>query len=968
SDVVGQVAALLDESTGAGSRPAVVTLTGPPASGKSTAMAQIAREARVRGYVPVCVALLAAHARAAKLPGDWKDHLAGRHLLVIDDPPADAQTVARALVVASAISARAHVIVTTGLRAGSGAVLELTRLPALWLDPQRVARLARAGRAAETATVYQSSSAPRDVEWDSGLDRATALSRAGRHAAAERQLRRVMAMAVRRRGRTCAGEGAVLLGKLLLQRGRAVDAARHFDEARRWFDGAGKAEGCVAAAVWFGLALADDGHLREAEATLKQAVAAAERMDAAWLAWMAHLALARCLFWQARYADARLTLDHVLAGESAVWPAPQGVGHARLWNAGDAGVLAHALAARIALGERQPTMAAAQARAAMERAALTGDSLDGARAHLIRALVEFKCGDMESVATHAAAGRVLAARARAPLTIVRLRVLELLATAILEPPRARRLHDQLIRISRRLPGLLQAHVLRACRHASHASSGPLRSTEHEERFIMETGARALPLIDAPDPVREAEETRRAGTGEHLLDLLELCRRADDEHAALTGAAGFVRERLNASAVGVFARAGEQTYPVAWTGSRAPTTSLAQRAADLGQTVPPAPAAGGTEMAVPVTCGEIVGAVTCRWTVDARVDAGAAGELLQAVAAALALHVRLAGEALQPRAPDVDDPDLVGDSVPMRELRGAIARAARTPFSVLVEGESGCGKELVARAIHRLGPRRLRRFCSFNCAALPDDLLEAELFGHARGAFTGAVAERPGLFEQADGGTLLMDEVGELSPRAQAKLLRVLQEGEIRRLGDVAARHVDVRIVAATNRSLREESAEGRFRRDLLYRLDVIRIPVPPLRDRPDDIPLLAAHFWRDAAQRTGTHATLAPATVAALARYDWPGNVRELQNVLSALAATAPPRGRVTADALPASLLAAPGGRLTLDEARRAFDARFVRMALARAGGRRTRAAQDLGLTRQGLAKLIDRLGIATEGAEGGSG
>jgi transcriptional regulator with GAF, ATPase, and Fis domain len=366
------------------------------------------------------------------------------------------------------------------------------------------------------------------------------------------------------------------------------------------------------------------------------------------------------------------------------------------------------------------------------------------------------------------------------------------------------------------------------------------------------------------------------------------------------------------------------------------------------------------MAVPVTCGDIVGAMTCRWALDARVDAPAASELLTAAAAALALHVRLAGEAMQPQEPVIENPELLGTSGPMIELRHAIARAARTPFSVLVEGESGSGKELVARAIHRMSARRLRKFCSFNCAALPDDLLEAELFGHARGAFTSAVADRAGLFAQADGGTLLMDEVGELSPRAQAKLLRVLQDGEIRRLGDSAARQVDVRIVAATNRSLREESAAGRFRRDLLSRLDVIRIAVPPLRERLDDIAQLAAYFWRRATERTGSRATLAPSTVAALARYDWPGNVRELQNVLAALAATAPPRGRVSPEALPASLLSSAGGSgpRTLEEARRAFDTRFVRMALARAGGRRTQAAADLGLTRQGLAKLIDRLGI----------
>jgi len=228
--------------------------------------------------------------------------------------------------------------------------------------------------------------------------------------------------------------------------------------------------------------------------------------------------------------------------------------------------------------------------------------------------------------------------------------------------------------------------------------------------------------------------------------------------------------------------------------------------------------------------------------------------------------------------------LLGISPAMIDVRRAVERAATAPFAVLIEGESGSGKELVAREVHRGGPRRDRPFCTLNCAALPDELVESELFGHARGAFTGAVGERIGVFEEAHTGTLLLDEVGELSPRAQAKVLRVIQEGELRRIGENISRRIDVRIVSATNRNLREEVAHGRFRLDLLYRLDVIRIAVPPLRDRREDIPLLVESLWREAAERVGCRATLSAAVVAALAQHDWPGNVRELQNVLASLA------------------------------------------------------------------------------------
>jgi two-component system response regulator AtoC len=240
-----------------------------------------------------------------------------------------------------------------------------------------------------------------------------------------------------------------------------------------------------------------------------------------------------------------------------------------------------------------------------------------------------------------------------------------------------------------------------------------------------------------------------------------------------------------------------------------------------------------------------------------------------------------------------------------------------------------------------------------------------LFGHAKGAFTGALVERRGLFEEASGGTLFLDELPDLSLRSQAKLLRVLQQGEIRRVGESFGRRVDVRVVAATNRAMGDEVAGGRFRQDLLYRLDVLRISLPPLRERPTDIPILAQHFWTTAAQRAGTQAALSHSVIAELARYHWPGNVRELQNVMSALAVAAPARGFVRPSLLPPAItgsIAVSAGRLA--DARRQFERRFIEVALARSGGSRTKAATQLGVSRQGLLKLMARVGLS--GGDGG--
>jgi len=406
----------------------------------------------------------------------------------------------------------------------------------------------------------------------------------------------------------------------------------------------------------------------------------------------------------------------------------------------------------------------------------------------------------------------------------------------------------------------------------------------------------------------------------------------------------------------------------WVRAHTGTGRVMVLAADTGTALvadPEGVAPGEDDVRAPVRQG----GVTIGWVLAARRarDADELAGCVKALASVCAPSVRARLDVL--RAATIDDPlvqDLRGLSPAMVALRAAIARVAPTTFPVLIEGESGVGKELVARAVHRLSARRDRRLAAINCAALTDELFETELFGHTRGAFTGAVGARTGLFEDAHQGTLFLDEVGELSPRAQAKLLRTLQEGEIRRVGDNHARVVDVRVVAATNRSLAAAVSTGGFREDLLFRLAVVRLTVPPLRERVQDIPGLAQTFWAGAARHRVTRAWLAPDAMAALCRYDWPGNVRELQNVVAGLVLAAPDRGRVTARHVGSVIqVQGHGGEsagLSLEEARRALDRRLVTSALARHAGCRTAAARDLGVTRQGLAKLMTRLAVSAEG------
>jgi DNA-binding NtrC family response regulator len=515
---------------------------------------------------------------------------------------------------------------------------------------------------------------------------------------------------------------------------------------------------------------------------------------------------------------------------------------------------------------------------------------------------------------------------------------------------------RLTRVMPTLPPILRAR----CALLDALLSSEESPSAMAERHAASTGLVALSLF-GPRALEIPERGHEALAG--VLEILRFCQGAEDDRAALRHMCATLRGRLQAVWVAILVPERGAILPLAWDGEP-PDAGMAARVIDARAPIPPHRWRDGVEGGVPVQYGgDTLGAITGRWTVAPPPEVERAS-MLMTMAAAVAGPI--AAAAIARRAvPALDADDLLGVSSAIADVRRAVERAACAPFPVLVEGESGSGKELVARALHRRGPRRDRPFCTLNCAALPDELVEAELFGHTRGAFTGAAAERVGVFEEAHSGTVFLDEVGELSLRAQAKILRTLQESEIRRVGENLSRRIDVRVVAATNRDVRREVAAGRFRLDLLYRLDVIRIVMPPLRDRREDIAPLAHRFWQEATARVGSRATLGIATVAALARHDWPGNVRELQNVIAALAVRSPKRGIVPPDALPAVFHAGgPGETWRLEEARRTFEERFVRAALVRTGGHRVRAAQELGVTRQGLAKLMARLGI--DGPRGG--
>ena len=959
-----------------------IAVCGPSGSGRDTAVAALARSARLNGYVPMASPLL--HRGLAPL-------LEGRSvaLLVRGDYTAGW----RALLLLSLVSHRSHVVVFVGLdkpcrvraiplESHSHITLARSIVPAnlaaglnqrittaarrarglpgrfealVWGEPNmRVIDGGKTPRAAESVVQYgeeRRAAIPDErvvglLEWPSPgelavlrkrLQSACTLVSHGRHASGERLLRQVGAALARRRDWEQAARAFEALAIFLVRRGRLRDAHAALAEARESSVHLDDAGAVNRIAIQTGIALTDEARLDEAEAVLTAAAAAANGLDEPGAARHARLALARCQFWQGRFDAAAGTLKPIE--------------DARLTDAEMVRVAA--LRSRVAVGRHDFEEAITQSAAALDRARRASSPELSAVAAGAAALAHLSVGDHAAVKADVAHAVAAARRCHDPLVGLRARLLGAdsdrrqgrRGPGLLLCKRIRRLP------SHSLPVVVRARVdLLADLLAREDSSG---DEALAARHSQVTGLVALRLFVPIPPSID----RHATSITDIVSILQCCQMADDESQVLAGVCARLRSRLHAAGVGFFLEEGGVFTPIVFDGARV-EPALAARVAAVDQPITPHYLSGRIEAGAPVRYGgRRIGVLLVRWSLGVECDSKDVVVLL--ATAATAAGPAVAAIVSHRAAARPPTSELLGISGAIVDVRSAIERAAPAPFSVLVEGESGTGKELVARALHRQSPRRDRPFSTLNCAALPDDLVESELFGHSRGAFTGAVAERPGVFEEAHSGTLFLDEIGELSLRAQAKVLRTVQEGELRRVGENIPRRIDVRLVAATNRDLRQEVAAGRFRLDLLYRLDVIRISLPPLRSRRDDIAVLAEHFWRDATARIGSRATLSLATLSQLARYDWPGNVRELQNVLAALAVRTPRRGVVQPSALPPEF--GEAGRAvvsSLEAARRTFDAQFIRAALARTGGHRARAARELGVTRQGLTKLMVRLGL----------
>ncbi len=883
---------------------------------------RIAREVRIRGFMPIGAEVLtkepfrqdgAEGEGAADDCRQWGSALSGRSLVIIDAARAGSRKIGLAL--SRAASAWPRSISAVVALEGVAGLMPRREWVSHAAEPRgEYGPVTVPGRTPRAAI-----SAP-DSRAGSSFAEGMRLAERGRHAAAEREMRAASAGFDRRGEGLRASDADVALGRLLLARGRSAEALACFERARRRCERAGAAGPALTACTLTGLALTDVLMLDRADTTLRAAYTAARAAGDDRRTREAATALARNLYWQEREASGLGVLKEIEGGACPHY-----------W----------VRVTKLCLRAGRLDQAAAASSKASDALSSCGEPAIEALVRSALVALQGRLGDVDALLLHARSGIRAARAAHLPLQAVRIRLsmLEGLLDAGERPQPLRRWLEALRRPQ--MPALLQRRAERLARRLAEPAAGRTRPAAREPaaEFRVETGG-----------------------ANAIAEMVGACHEAADERDALVKLLLAVRKYGGGTAAGLFA-ADEGLPLLAASGSV--SCHLARRCVESWQPVVagPAESAGaGVEAAVPVIhLGDAVGALVCRWTAErsalvsdglglCRIAAALCAPLVQVLA-----ERRAAGDQTRAAGGPIE---IVGTSTAIEQLRRQIARAASAPFAVLIEGESGSGKELVARAIHRGGCRRDRPFCAMNCAALPDELVDAELFGHVKGAFTGALADRLGLFESADKGTLFLDEVGELTPRAQAKLLRAIQENEIRRIGESFVRPVDARLVVATNRPLRLEVEAGRFRQDLLYRLDVIHIAVPPLRERVEDLPLLAVRFWRAAADRIGTRAVLGRAAIATLARYDWPGNVRELQNVLAALAVSAGPRGVVSAASLPAAIAKAaqPEAGETLDAARRRFEERFVRAALARTSGHRGRAAMALGLSRQGLTKLMRRL------------
>jgi len=924
-------------------RGAVAALWGRDGSELAMAVLVLSRLARAQGFVPVSAHALASHRRLLK----------GRSVFLIDDG-----TVLMPLLRITLDTPLSHVCLALGaderpgihgLHIGSEpgrswtrrpgrrsfVALRVAEQPATYGDNDNFGLLIEDCGTAKDQGESRTRGPVDDGELAGlrkRLENSSILLAAGRHSPGLRLLRQTVGALARRGAWPIAADGSVRLAAELMNRGCPKEALRALGEAAGYADRAGDARALLDVARLTGESWIDAARLDESERVLTAALTSARSARDRSREIALATSLGRCLFWRAEFAAAALCLSP----------------DTRPSVADEVEIRRLRVAARVAVARGQPADAIAALDEAgarvRDRPELAADVED------TRAFVKLAIGDYDGVDRHVACCLSAARRTRHPTRVLSARLLQ----AEADRRRSRTLPEAQARMLERLsaaaPPVLRARWdLLAALHSAPDLDAAV------SRQVASSGLKALGLFAA---------VVQAGCGalepvvRDVVSILEVCQHAQDEASLLRDVCVRVRQRLRAGGVTIFGSRCRDLNALAADGiCIQPET--ARRALGITGTIAPARVAERIEGAAIVEYGGRVIAVLCaRWTIGTTEDLSRAGAILSMAAVAAAPLVA-AFQAREAKAPVGPADDLLGVTSGMAALRHDIGRAAAAPYPILIEGESGSGKELVARAIHRAGPRRDRPFAALNCAALPDDLVEAELFGHARGAFTNAIADRPGVFEEAHGGVLFLDEVGELTLRAQAKLLRVIQEGELRRIGENLPRRIDVRLVAATNRDLKHEVEAGKFRLDLLYRLDVVRIVVPALRDHAEDIAVLVDHFWNEATRKVGSRATLAAAACSALAAYSWPGNVRELQNVLAALAVRSPKRGVIPPTALPAHIAPVRSVEtFRLQPARRAFEEAFVRAALVRTGGHRGQAAEELGVSRQGLTKLIARLEI----------